>query len=496
MKLDLTPVRSSYVAPTFGGDDRLPIDPALRRRMRRPMVAGAGVIAVLVLGLGVWASVTPLSTGITAQGEVRVESNKKTLRHQQPGTVRQILVQEGQHVRAGQPMMLYDDTEARASYDVLQNQYDSLAAQAARFTAEATGKATLDFAPDLLSRMSDPRVAGMIRDQQFLFTTRLQLFQSQNSVLTQRLDQIQSQVEGQQTQVKSVDEQIKLTKEQMSGYQELYDKGFAPKPLILRLQAQVADLDGRKGSLLSDIARLRQQQGETRMQMAAGRDTRESQAADLDGRKGSLLSDIARLRQQQGETRMQMAAGRDTRESQAAEGLRDTQAKIADTMPRLTAARETLAETVIRAPVDGYVFNQTQFTVGGVTTPGEILMEVVPANSPIIVSAMVTPQDIDKIHVGMDARVRLTGLNQRWHSPMAAKVIMVSPDKTVNERSGASYYRADLRIDPKELTKLKKNTQITPGMPAQTQIVSGQKTIMGSLISPITDTVHDALHDQ
>jgi HlyD family type I secretion membrane fusion protein len=457
MKLDLTPVRSSYVAPTFGGDDRLPIDPALRRRMRRPMVAGAGVIAVLVLGLGVWASVTPLSTGITAQGEVRVESNKKTLRHQQPGTVRQILVQEGQHVRAGQPMMLYDDTEARASYDVLQNQYDSLAAQAARFTAEATGKATLDFAPDLLSRMSDPRVAGMIRDQQFLFTTRLQLFQSQNSVLTQRLDQIQSQVEGQQTQVKSVDEQIKLTKEQMSGYQELYDKGFAPKPLILRLQAQVADLDGRKGSLLSDIARLRQQQGETRMQMAAGRDTRESQAA---------------------------------------EGLRDTQAKIADTMPRLTAARETLAETVIRAPVDGYVFNQTQFTVGGVTTPGEILMEVVPANSPIIVSAMVTPQDIDKIHVGMDARVRLTGLNQRWHSPMAAKVIMVSPDKTVNERSGASYYRADLRIDPKELTKLKKNTQITPGMPAQTQIVSGQKTIMGSLISPITDTVHDALHDQ
>jgi HlyD family type I secretion membrane fusion protein len=457
MKLDLTPVRSSYVAPTFGGDDRLPIDPALRRRMRRPMVSGAAVIAVLVVGLSVWASVTPLSTGITAQGEVRVESNKKTLRHQQPGTVRQILVQEGQRVRAGQPMMLYDDTEARATYDVLQNQYDSLAAQAARFTAEATGKVTLEFAPDLLNRMSDPRVAGMIRDQQFLFTTRLQLFQSQNSVLTQRLDQIQSQIEGQQTQVASMDEQIRLTKDEMAGYQELYDKGFAPKPLILQRQRSIADLAGRKGSLLSDIARLRQQQGETRMQMAAGRDTRESQAA---------------------------------------EGLRDTQAKIADTMPRLTAARETLVETVIRAPVDGYVFNQTQFTVGGVTTPGEVLMEVVPANAPIIVSAMVTPQDIDKVHVGMDAKVRLTGLNQRWHSPMAAKVVMVSPDKTVNERAGTSYYRADLRIDPKELTKLKKNTQITPGMPAQTQIVSGQKTVMGSLISPITDTVHDALHDQ
>jgi HlyD family type I secretion membrane fusion protein len=193
---------------------------------------------------------------------------------------------------------------------------------------------------------------------------------------------------------------------------------------------------------------------------------------------------------------MQMAAGRDTRQSQAAETLRDTQAKIADTSPRLTAAREALDQTVIRAPVDGYVFNQTQFTVGGVTNPGEVLMEVVPANAPIIVSAMITLPDIDKVHVGMDAKVRFTGLNPRWHAPLNAKVIMVSPDKTVNDKANTSFYRADLRIDPKELTKLKKSAQVTPGMPAQVMIVSGKKTVMGSLISPITDTLHDALHDQ
>ncbi|HEX2818261.1 MAG TPA: HlyD family type I secretion periplasmic adaptor subunit [Phenylobacterium sp.] len=456
MKLDLTPVRSSYIVPTFGGDDRLPIDPALRRRMRRPMIAGAAIIVILVLGLGLWASLTPLSTGITAQGEVRVESNKKTLKHQSSGTIRQILVQEGQHVRAGQPMILYDDTEARASNDVLQNQYDSLEAQSARLTAEATGRPAPEFPADLMARMSDPRVAGMIRDQQFLFTTRLQLFQSQNSVLNQRLDQIQSQIEGQQTQVASIDEQIKLTQEEMAGYQELYDKGFAPKPLILARQRSLADLSGHRGSLMSDIARMHQQQGETRMQMAAGRDTRQSQAAET---------------------------------------LRDTQAKIADTSPRLTAAKETLDETVIRAPVDGYVFNLTQFTVGGVTNPGETLMEVVPANAPIIVSAQVTLQDIDKVHVGMDAKVRFTGLNQRWHSPLNAKVIMVSPDKIVNDKAAAAFYRADLRIDAKELTKLKKSAQITPGMPAQVTVVSGQKTVMGSLISPITDTIKDALHD-
>jgi HlyD family type I secretion membrane fusion protein len=456
MKLDLTPVNSSYVAPTFG-DDRLPIDPMLERRMRQPMIVGGLIIGVLVLGLGLWASLSPLSTGVSAQGEVRVEMNRKTIRHRESGTVRQVLVQEGQHVRAGQPMILYNDVEARAAYDVLQNQYDTYEAQAARYSAEALGRPSVTYPTDLTARMSDPRVAGMIRDQEVLFTTRAQLFQSQNSVLAQRIDQLQSQVEGQETQVASVDEQIKLTVDEMGGYQTLYDKGFAPKPLILRYQRSIADLQGRKGSLQSDIARMHQQMGETRMQVAANRDTRSSQAA---------------------------------------EGLRDAQSHLADLTPRLTSAKEALDQTVVRAPVDGYVFSLTQFTAGGVTSPGETLMDVVPADAPIIVSAQILPQDINKVHVGMDAKVRLTGLNARWHGPMAAKVIMVSADKIINEKANTSFYRADLRIDPQELTKLKKNTQITPGMPAQATLVSGQKTIMGSLISPITDTLHGALSDQ
>src|SRR3569623_279012 len=125
MKLDLTPVRSSYVVPPFGGDDLVPIDPALQQRIRRPMIVGATIIGVLELGLGLWASRTPLATGFTAPGEVRVESNLKTVRYRQGGTVRQILVREGQHVRAGQPMILFDDVEPRSSNDVMQHQVDA-----------------------------------------------------------------------------------------------------------------------------------------------------------------------------------------------------------------------------------------------------------------------------------------------------------------------------------------------------------------------------------
>jgi multidrug efflux pump subunit AcrA (membrane-fusion protein) len=159
--------------------------------------------------------------------------------------------------------------------------------------------------------------------------------------------------------------------------------------------------------------------------------------------------------------------------------------------------------------VDGYVFNLTQFTPGGAVGAGEVLMQVVPSNASLMVSATVKPQDIGSVHMGMDAKVRITALNPRWHGPMDAKVVMVAPDKSsppASARAGApgappdplamGYYRIDLRIDPKELTKLRAGERVAPGMPASVTFVAGKRTLMGFLISPITDTFEHALHEQ
>lgn len=457
MKLDLGPVRSSYVSPTFGTDIMGPLDPALERRLRRPMIVGAAIIGLLVLGLGLWAALTPLASGISAAGEVKVEANVKTIRHREGGTVRQILVQEGQLVKAGQPLITFDDTDSKAALDVLQNQADILLAQSARAQAEASGQTTIQWPAEITNRPGDSRLTGLMRDQQFLFDTKLQLFQSQTSVLDQRMDQIQNQIVGDQAQVDSVQDQSKLTDDEMGGYKTLYAKGYAPRQLILRYQRSMSELAGKKGSLLADIARLRQQQGETRMQMATMRDQRHSQAADE---------------------------------------LREAQAKLADVLPRLVAAKSSQEHTVVRSPSEGYIFNLTQFTQGSSSNPGEALMQVVPANSPLFIQAMIKPQDVETVHVGMPARVRISALNPRWHHPMDAKVIMLAPDKTSNEKTGASFYRADLRIEPRELTKLKKGERITPGMPASVTLVSGKRTLLGFLISPITDTFEHAFHEQ
>lgn len=462
MKFDLKtltkpPARQDYVLPTFGTDEPKELAPELQERLRRPMVLGAGVIAVFVFGIGLWASLDKLASGITAVAEVRVDSQRKTLRAKDAGVVKQILIKEGQAVRPGQPLLLFNDVEARAAVDVLQNQYDTLLAQNARYTAEALNRPSFEVPAELAARVADPAVATIVRDQQFLFTTRQQLFQSQQAVLAQRVEQQQTQVQGQQAQLESIVEQQRLTEEELSGYRKLNEQGFAPKTLILRYERTLADLAGRKGQLTAEIARLRQQMGETRMQLT------------------SLQNERA---------------------SQAAEGLRDSQTKLADVVPRLTTARQNLEATIVRSPVQGYVFNLTQFTVGGVVGGGEVVMDVVPATTPLTVTAMIKPEDVDEVHVGMPARVKLTGLNQRFNDALDATVAVVSADRITNEKTGQSFYRVDLRIPPTELKKLKKGVQLTQGMPAQALIQTGERSIMSFLISPITDTLEDAFREQ
>lgn len=456
MNMDFKPPKP-YVPPSFDDNEIGQVDPGLKARMRRPIVIGSWIVGIFVVATFLFAAVAPLDAAVLAPGTVRVEANRKEVRHRDGGIVRRILVREGQQVRLGQPLIMLDDVQAKAVVDTLQNQYDAVLAQSARFQAEAAGQRTLTFPPELTARMSDPRVAGLIRDQQFLFTSRLSFYDSQSDVLGQREQQLQTQITGVQAQLESIDEQIRLTREELAGYQTLHEKGYAPKTLILRYERTLADLQGRRGSLVSEINRLRQQMGETRLQLVT-------------------------LRQE--------------RTSEAAEGVRQMQTQISDVGPKLTAARQVLERTVVRSPADGYVLSLSQHTIGGVVGAGELLMAVVPINEPLIVSARIKPIDIDDVRPGMPARVRLSAFNYRKVSPMEAEIVSVSADQLTDERTGEAYFMAEIRIPPQELAKLPKGEKVTPGMPAEAMIVTGKRTILSYIVSPITDTVSDALREE
>ncbi len=454
MKLDFKPLKP-YVLPSFRTGDNA-LDPDLDRRLQRPIRIGFALIGVFVVGILGWAALAQVSSAIMAPGIVRVESNRKLIRQREASTVREILVKEGQHVTQGQVLLITDSVLPKASVDVLQNQADAFLAQVVRFRAEVDGRRTVDFPADLTARIGDPRVATVLHDQQSLFTTRLQYYDGQVDILRQRAQQVDAQISGARAQISANEQNIDLTQQELAGYQTLFEKGYAPKTLILRYQRSLADLAGRKGQLLSELTRLQEQKGE-----------------------GTL----------------QLANLRDQRTSQAAEGVRQMESSLADVMPRLTAARQSLDDTIHKSPVDGYVLELTQFTVGGVVGSGEMLMTVVPANAPLIVTTRLKPTDIDDIKVGMAAKVRLSAFNTRKVSPVEATVINVSADQLTDQTSGQGYFRADLKIAPSELTKLPKGAVIKPGMPAEVMITTGKKSVLSYIMGPLTDTIRDAMRD-
>lgn len=459
MKLNLRKIFAEPGVPepqAFGTPIDEPLSAKAQDAIKRPMLAGSVIVGVFVVGFLLWASIAPIWGAVSAPGVVRVEANRQSLKSRDGGVVRSIEVRDGDLVRQGQLLMTLDSTVPTARVDVSTNQVDVARMQQARFLAEATGQRGFATPPELVSRQHDPRVAQIINSERMVFAARLSAIEGQAAILNQRFDQLESARSGLNVQVQSIDEQVALIREELEGYQTLYEKGFAPKTLILRLERQLAELSGRRGALVADI---------TRNQQAAG------------------------------ETRLQLAQLYEQRTSEAATGRRDAEARLADVQPQLDAATEALAQTQVRAPMNGYVLNLSQFTVGGVAAPGELLMDVVPTNAPLVISAQVRPSDIDEVRNGMDAQVTLTAFSGQRVPKLMGEVIFVSAD-AITPQEGNPYFRVDLRIQPQELSKLPDGSDLSPGMPAQVMIRTGRRTIMSYLLGPIGDIFDRSLREQ
>lgn len=438
-----------------GGEKAVPA--RLLQRIRRTIRVGLVVAAVFVIGVAVWASVSPIAGAVAASGVVKVENNRKTVKHLEPGILRQILVHEGDQVRKGQLLFVFDDSQPKALLNELQSAYDSALAERARFEAEATGHPNITFPAELLARRSDPVVAALIEAQQSLFIARRDALNSQIQIGRQREDELGNQIVGLRAQVASTDAQLGFNKDELSGLQSLYAGGYAPKTRLLALQRS---------------------------------------AASLSGNRGEQTANIARIQQAVGETKLQTLEAKQTQVAEAATGLETAQGKISEIGPRLIAAQDSLNQTHVYSPADGTVLNLTQFTEGGVTGGGEPLLDIVPTGQPLVIQVQIQPRDAHAVRPGLKALITLTAYNARTTPRINAEVVTISADQTVNEHTGKPYFTAELRIPPDQLRRLPAAVKIYPGMPVSASIVNGERTVMSYVMSPITDMLSQSLHEQ
>ena len=419
-------------------------------------MAGAAIMAAFFLGLGGWAAFAPLNSAAVAPAVVKVEGNRKSVQHLEGGIVKELRVREGDKVATEQTLILLDDTQARAAVDVYSKQYDELTAQEARLIAERDGAAAVQFPQALIARRAEPDVAAIIAGQTNLFKSRRTTLTGTVDVLRKKISQTQEQIVGLEGQAAAYKRQLQSTHNENNGLRDLFKKGYVPRQRMLELERSEAALEGQIAEVSSNILRARQSIEEVNVQIVQAQSDRLAQVAN---------------------------------------DLRDVQVKLLEIGPKVSSAKETLRRTEIRSPYAGVVVGLTAFSVGGVISPGEKIMDVVPEKGGLIVEATVAPEDVKDLHVGMRAEVHLTAYKQRTVPIIHGKVLQVSADRLTDTKTGAGYYLAQIKVDEQELAELK-DVRLAPGMPALVMIPAGERSALDYLLRPLTDSLRRSFREQ
>lgn len=417
----------------------------LRRELGQSPRSGIALIVVFLGGFVAWGMTVPLAGGSVAPGVISPDGNRRTVQHLEGGIIAVLSVRDGDRVAAGQPLVTLESLQARTVFNSLLNQYQTLLAMQARLRAEQADQQEVVFPAELLEA-PHAGLQVILDGQRHMMETRRATQTAKRSVLRQRIEQSQEQIHALQAQVDSALRQQELIADELQGKEDLLRRGLVPRPEVLRLQRAQAEILGRWGEYVATIARTRQVIGETELQI--------------------IQSDAERADQIAGQ-------------------LDTVRAELAGVMERLQSSRDILARTVVTAPISGRIVDLRFRTVEGVIRPGEAILDIVPDEEVLLIDAHVPPMDIDVVHAGLPAEIRLTAYSSRGLPRITGAVRTVSADRLVDAATGQPYYLARVEVSREELARLGPAILLVPGMPTEVLIVRAERTMVDYLLEPL-----------
>jgi len=418
----------------------------------RDIRAGALIAALFfILFLG-WAAIVRLDAAVYAQGTLVVSGQRQAVQHRDGGVVRAIKVREGDRVIQGQLLLDLAAADVLAQERALSNESIRLLAQRTRLEAEQLGLSRITPPKEFAQLRPEDRDAAALamRLQQAELNARRGTLAAQRQALAQRTAQSGEQGRGFDTRAVSAREQLKIINQQLEALRPVAERGFVSQSRIRELERFRAELAGQEGQYNANVAQSREAAQESRFQI--------------------------------------IEAERTFRERTAAE-LRDLEARLGDVTPRLAAARDQLARTEIRAPVTGVVVGLSVFTPGGVITPGQKLMDIVPSAMPLRVQIQVSPDDADDLVIGQATQVRFPSLHDRKLPDLTGRLTRLSADSFTDERTGQSYFTGEVEVSDRELGRLRnaegKRYALRAGMPAEVLVSLRPRTALDYALEPL-----------
>ncbi|SIT53563.1 Type I secretion membrane fusion protein [Mesorhizobium prunaredense] len=430
----------------FAGSDHKPAHANLSGDWRKPARMGFGIVVLTFGILGGWASLASLDSAVVASGTVVVETDRKAVQHLAGGIVRDILVSPNAHVTEGQVLVRLDLTEAQAQGEIARSAVFSLLAEKARLQAELDGAEMVTF-PRELTLGSAPLAQRAMEDQLRLFNKRRLARTNEVPILQERIAQSERKIEAMQSQSEAVRLQIESVTEEHDMLAPLAHKGIILGTRLTALKRQQADLQGQLGAFLAGIAGERHTIGEARLQIEQ--------------------------------------VGREAIEEVSAQ-FAETSAKLTDAGEKLHVADDVLNRTEIRAPRSGRVVGFKVHTIGAVVRPGETLMEIVPDDDTLIVSAKMSPVDINNVAEGLPAEIRLPSFKARSTPVAIGEVQTVAADALHDEVTREPYYELKVSVQVSQFPEQVRE-KLRPGMPAEVIVATGETTVLSYLTQPLTD---------
>lgn len=420
-----------------------------------PMVFGLFVSVAFFGSFAAWSIFAPLSEASMAPGVIKVEGTRRTIQHLEGGILRELLVRDGDRVRAGQLIARLDDIQAGSNLEALRSQRWALAAQAARLDAEFARRPSVDFPDDVLTQ-EHARAQDSVAGQRAVFEARTASLESLIQVQESRIEQQNAIIASARGQQQSQERQLVLIRREEHLTEVLVRQGLQRLPTLLALQRGSAAIEGQLADLAGQIER--------------------AEAAIAESR--NTIRQIV-----------------DTRRQEVTTELRDVRTRLAEAEERLRAAEDVAVRREILAPEDGTILNLRLFTIGAVMRPGDPLADLVPTQDRLIAEVNVPPHDIDVVHAGLQAEVRLPAFRQRLVPYLHGHVTFVANDVTMDERTRMNYFRAHILIDREQLARLP-HVQLVPGMPVEAMIQIGERSFFRYITQPIRDSFTRAFTEQ
>jgi epimerase transport system membrane fusion protein len=423
------------------------------REAGRLVRTGCWILVGAVLPIALWMALAPLAMAVVAPAVVKVDLNRRPVQHLEGGTVREVLVRDGQHVKAGEPVLVLGDVRVDADRNRLD--YRVLVERAAlvRLDVEQRLAPVLRFPDDLLQAAKrDERIQEALAKEAALFDAQRHSLDSSTALMRTQRERVQQEMEAIKAQIEQAQKSLDLQRQDLENNRGLLREGFISSSRISQMEATVIDYASRMEERRSELARADQRLAEIELKIQSTRNDYVKAASD------QLKLAVQRLSEVEQEQRKSEDASR---------------------------------RQVVVAPATGVVIDLKFTSPGAVVSAGESIADVVPSGTPLLVEARVRPEDISSVSLGQRSRVKFTAFKYRNTTMVSGKVTYLAADRLVDRQTGVPYYTALIVADPESIAAIS-DLKLQAGMPAEVYIEGTRQTALQYLVEPITTTLRRA----